>query len=244
MTSNATLCLHRGSNLVDYGAVQAAICPPSTPTYCPIPHDLLVDTTLTTIKEFGLDITNVRHALSADQTSYFGVLDVVSRHPDFCVAVGIRNDSAKRFPAALAIGTRVFCCDNLAFSSQLVVARRHTKHIRRDLAGLISQAFGKLGDSIYAEADRLARYQLTALRERDARFLMIEGLRQRAWGPTAIPKIFQHWHEPAYAEFRDKTVYRFHNAVTEYGKTLAADKLVRCTRKLKGLCDLALTFAA
>jgi len=58
--------------------------------------------------------------------------------------LGIRNSHDKTFPASLVDGALVFVCDNLSFSGEIRVTRKHTRFIRRDLVTLVQGPIGKL----------------------------------------------------------------------------------------------------
>ena len=65
---------------------------------------------------------------------------------DYAFVVGLRNSHDQSFPASLVIGSAVFVCDNLAFSGEVVLARRHTRFIVRDLPEMVDRAGGRLGE--------------------------------------------------------------------------------------------------
>ena len=44
------------------------------------------------------------------------------------------------------VGAAVFVCDNLSFSGDVKLARRHTAHVERDLPQLVSRAVGRLAE--------------------------------------------------------------------------------------------------
>ena len=60
--------------------------------------------------------------------------------------LGLRNSHDKTFPAGIVAGSAVFICDNLAFSGEVKLARKHTTHITRDLPRLVQSAVGQLMD--------------------------------------------------------------------------------------------------
>ena len=81
-----------------------------------------------------MTVVNQAHGLWGDGARYFGLLEVHngSTDRDYGLVVGLRNSHDKSFPAAIALGAAVFCCDNLSFSSEVTLARRHTRYIERD----------------------------------------------------------------------------------------------------------------
>jgi len=58
--------------------------------------------------------------------------------------LGLRNSNNKRFAAGMVIGIAPFVCDNLAFSGEVKLARKHTVHIKRDLPMMIDEKLDRL----------------------------------------------------------------------------------------------------
>ena len=60
----------------------------------------------------------------------FGLLEVANcqQTEDYAYVLGLRNSHDKRFPAGLAVGASVFVCDNLSFSGEIKIGRKHTRH--------------------------------------------------------------------------------------------------------------------
>jgi hypothetical protein len=112
-------------------------------------------------------------------------------------------------------------CDNLCFSGEVVLARRHTVYIQRDLPELVSRAVGQLGDLRRQQEERLAAYKTTQLERRDAHHLLIEALRMNVLPATRLPV-----------------------AVKEAIKGWKFDALPRRTQALHGLLDGACGLAA
>ena len=58
--------------------------------------------------------------------------------------LGLRNSNNKRFAAGVVIGIAPFVCDNLAFSGEVKLARKHTVYIKRDLPMMIDKKLDRL----------------------------------------------------------------------------------------------------
>ncbi len=123
------LCLHCGARHVERRAVEAAATPAASPTWVPVPHHRLLEQVETTLESGGLEVVNEAHALWNDGLRYFALLEVQNGQPhdDYGLVVGLRNSHDKSFPAAIALGSATFVCDNLAFSGEVTIARRHTR---------------------------------------------------------------------------------------------------------------------
>jgi hypothetical protein len=179
--------------------------------------------------------------LTHDGARYFGLLQVAngSNADDFGLVVGLRNSHDKSFPAALVLGASVFVCDNLSFSGEVKLARKHTAHIERDLPQLVERAVGLLSDLRNTQESRFATYQGHELSAGQAHDLVIQALDARVVPVTKIPDVLTEWREPRHAEFREgRTAWRLFNAFTEILKGNLGE-LPRRTQALHGLMDAA-----
>jgi hypothetical protein len=207
----------------------------------PIPHDRLLEGVQATLERSGLRVVTEAHGLTRDGNRYFGLLQVANGHADkdFGLVVGLRNSHDKSFPAGLVIGAAVFVCDNLSFSGEVQLSRKHTAHVERDLPSLIERAVGRLGDLRRTQDQRFDAYKQSELEDGDAHDLVIQALDARVLPVTCIPQVLQEWRQPRHPEFRDgKTGWRLFNAFTEALKG-NLDALPRRTQALHGLLDAA-----
>lgn len=109
------LILHCGARHVERDLVEHADTPAPSNTWVPVPHYRLLEQIESTLVAGGLTVTNQAHALWNEGQRYFGLLEVTNGHAcaDYGLVVGLRNSHDKTFPAAIALGSCVFVCDNL-----------------------------------------------------------------------------------------------------------------------------------
>jgi hypothetical protein len=92
-------------------------------------HAQVLDAVRGTLEDAGYSITRQQLSLTKEGGRFFGTLDLSASVLDgVTLAVGIRNSIDKSFPIGFAAGSRVFVCDNLAFHSEIVVNRKHTRY--------------------------------------------------------------------------------------------------------------------
>src|SRR5438552_10669000 len=133
MTTETKLCLHAGGKLATLDEVRAVASPPPEGAWHPVAHARVLETAAETLTGAGYAVRNQQLALARDGKRFFGVLDLESPLAEgIGLSVGVRNSIDKSFPLGFAAGSRVFVCDNLAFSAELMVRRKHTKHGERD----------------------------------------------------------------------------------------------------------------
>lgn len=235
------LMLHVGAHAATLEDVERVPTPDATDTWTPVPHRDVVGLVRQELVTAGFRVTQEQHGLWSEGAKYFGLLELeLLDHKglcDYALMVGLRNSHDKSFPAGLAVGSRVFVCDNLSFSGEIVISRKHTNRIRFDLPGLVSRAVGKLNEHSRTQDERIAAYKGAALTNADACELIVRAARLRAIPQTTILDVEKEWREPRYPAFEPRTVWSLENAVTEVLKGRSALELPRRTLSLHGLLD-------
>ena len=136
------LTLHCGAHSVSRDRVLNSVTPDNTDTHYPIAHGELLDRLGNVVSSANMRIKHEAHGLTHGDNRYFGLIELESDSDaaGHGTVVGIRNSHDKAFSAGLVLGSRVFVCDNLAFSGEVVLARKHTKNIlAHGFAGLIER---------------------------------------------------------------------------------------------------------
>ncbi len=238
----ARLMLHRGAYSANRDEVARVVTPDRTRSWVPVPHHTLLDGVQGALERAGLTVTQENHGLGRDGNRLFSLFRVTdgSDPGDFALTVGVRNSHDQSFPAGLVIGATVFVCDNLSFSGEVRLARKHTSHIARDLPQLIDVAVGRLGDLRRSQELRFAAYKQHDLSDAAAHDLLVQVLDARVLPVTKLPLALSEWRAPRHSEFREgKTAWRLFNAVTEAAKGGDIQTLPRRTQALHGLMDAA-----
>ena len=112
----------------------------------------------------------------------------------------------------------MFVCDNLAFSGEIKIGRRHTKHIHDELPALVAGAMRQVVVHQAWQDQRYDAYKGTELSSSDAVDLLVDFHRVHGilpWG--AVLCAIEEWHEPSFKDHaaHGATVWRLMNAVTE-----------------------------
>ncbi|MCA9085867.1 MAG: hypothetical protein KDA81_17530, partial [Planctomycetaceae bacterium] len=81
-----------------------------------------------TLDHAGFQVRRSQLSVSNNNHRFFGVLDIHTPLAEgVSLSVGVRNSNDKSFPIGFCVGNRTFVCDNLAFSSEVVISKRHTR---------------------------------------------------------------------------------------------------------------------
>jgi hypothetical protein len=241
---NLNLVVHAGGIRVDREGIQKAQTPRAQGIWRPIPHIRLLGEVQKTLERSGLKVTAEAHALSHEGNRYFGLMQLAggdgASASDYGFVVGLRNSHDKSFPAGLAVGSGVFVCDNLAFSGEIEIARKHTTNINRDLPNLIERAVGRIGDARIQQDRRIAAYKTTELSDAQAHDFLIRSVDAQVIANRRITDVLQEWRSPRHPEFAEgRTAWRLFNAYTEILKDANLFERPKTTQALHGLMDTA-----
>ncbi|MBW3541542.1 MAG: hypothetical protein KY476_14840 [Planctomycetes bacterium] len=220
----ATLINHTGAREVTLNELAMIEAPPPTKTWYPIAHFDVYRTVAQTLQSAGYDVGKERFSVARDGHRFFGTLDLQNRITEgIGLAVGIRNSTDKSFPIGFCCGQRVFVCDNLAFTSEIVVSKKHTRFGQdRYLEGL-SKAVASLGQYREAQGHWINRLRSARLSAEAADSLILRSYEEELIGPRLLPKVLGEWRKPSYEEFTDGSAWSLWNAFTSVlGRTTQA----------------------
>ena len=232
------LMLHCGASAVDRVEVARVSTPRPTVTWTPIPHVTLIETVENALRSTGLKIGNQVHSLNQGGARYFGLTEVHGPDDarDYALVLGLRNSHDKSFPVGLVAGASVFVCDNLSFSGEVRLTRKHTVHLQRDLPQLVGRGVGQLMQLWGHQGQRIDAYKNYRLRDKAAHDLVIRAVDVGAATNRMIPSVIKEWREPSYPEFEDRSAWSLFNAFKEILKGNLPE-LPKRTEVLHGLFD-------
>ena len=239
-TPSPGMLLHCGAETVTREQLFAVPTPRGTDTWFPLSHRTILGEIETQLKATGFQVEDECHALSHDGARYFGVLSVTTKErdrSDFGWVVGLRNSHDQMYPAGLVAGTRVFVCDNLAFSGEVRISRKHTKYAYRDLRHLTARAVGQLGDRFRGLDRRIKAYKAEAVPDWLAHDVTIRAVDCAAITSAQIPEVLKEWRTPSHADFEPRNAWSLFNAFTEAHKSVNPHTALLRGEALYGLFD-------
>ena len=112
----------------------------------------------------------------------------------------------------------MICCDNLAFSGEVTMRRKHTLNVFRDLPDLIYRMLGQVVAMRERTDDEIATMKVRHLQPAAAHHLMVEAIRSNVLPASRLPKVIEAWEEPTHEEFAPRTALSLFSAFTEVAK--------------------------
>ena len=232
------LVLHCGAGKVSRADLMNVATPMATETWRPVPHYEVAELVANEAGRRGYEIVKEEYGLTASGEKMFGVLRFKPENTgvEYTRALGIRNSHNKQFALGLAAGMSVFCCDNLSFSGDITIHRKHTSGI--EIGELIPQAFEKLAYQYVRLEERIGGMKLEAVSIDQARVITVMAAEIRAIPSCDIIEVLNEFKQPRHEEFREPTKWSLYNSFTETAKKYSAARADCCYRQLAELFDM------
>lgn len=194
--------------------------------HCPVPFFETVDLVTNTLNLQGFNVIKEEFVCNRERTRMFGVMAVspdrtvlegeyIPKDAEF--VIGLRRSVDESIPAGIVLGSRVFCCSNLAFSGEVKLQTRQTTHIRARMPGMVSAAIQQLPQMMQHEVKRIERMKDTRMTRPDQQLMMVELYKRGALNPQQLGKAVDELDLPSFdthAEYQDRMFFAF-NAATQ-----------------------------
>jgi hypothetical protein len=216
-----SLSVHRGGNVVTRDDLALVPAPEATESYIPVPHDHLADTLSTIGQDIlkGYRLEKEQYALSRNGNQMFGVLVFKSDDFELGLSVGFRNSYNKSMAIGIAIGADVFVCDNLAFTGDITVLRKHTTNVWSSLEDIVISTLYRSQKNFHRITEDAERLKSRMLDDHEAFRMMGLLFGHNVLTLRQLSAVKKEWLHPSYEAFKPRTVWSFYNACTETLKT-------------------------
>jgi hypothetical protein len=216
-----TLLVQKGGHIVTKDELSMVPVPEATESYIPVPHTHLLDTLSTIGKDIltGFTPAKEQYALARNGNQMFGVITFKGDRDDLGLSIGFRNSYDKSMAVGIAIGASVLVCDNLAFTGDVSILRKHTANVWSSLEDLAISTLYRSQKNFQKIAEDAEALKGRGLSDKEAFKLMglLYGKRVVTLRQLSFLKL--EWLTPTHDEFRPRNRWSFYNACTEVLKT-------------------------
>jgi hypothetical protein len=101
-----------------------------TETWFPLSHSQVLGSVVQALDAAGFGVKSMAFAVTPDDVRFFGALQLQAEIlPGVGLAIGVRNSTDKSMPIGFCCGQSVFVCDNLGFTSEVVITRKRIRDV-------------------------------------------------------------------------------------------------------------------
>lgn len=239
---NSTLVAHVDSQLVTLADLERIPAPaPMGRRHYPVSHKDLVAATRVELEKVGLEPYKEQYAVSKNGLKLFATWDLAPTtdkglvlipervRGDRGLAFGFRHGNDQSMAIEMVCGSRVFVCDNMAFSGDSIILHRmHTKNVH--LRDEVGRGITKMLDGYSNFEANMERLENSPLTEEQAKALLIDAfMKIKVLAPKYLRPTFE-WYFRKYEQAPDcapRTAYGLLNAFTRTLKDEVKSQVVR-----------------
>lgn len=236
-----SLCLHAGAHHIDRAALAALPVPPAMGSRHVI-RPFIADVEMIDgyLNDHGFILTDQSFGVKTNDgvpTQFFGAMEIKARtyecgdgrtdyipaatakadDKSFALTIGLRGSYDQTLPRGIAVGSRVFVCDNLAFSGEVSVYAKQTTNIGTRIEALLKDAISRIPAMAEQQTQRFDAYRNYTLSKQRGDAALIECVRLGILNAKDIGKAIKEWDEPSHVEHsaEGRTAWTLFNSVTE-----------------------------
>jgi hypothetical protein len=214
----SALVLHAGAFASTIEEVKAVPVPRNTDTYEAISHINIIDAVMTCADQYNLPVKSAKYGLTKDGSRMFGVVDFEAGSLEgMGWMIGFRNSYDKSMAAGICSGTRVFVCDNMAFSGEFNVTRKHIPG--NEFIMEIRSSFSSLPANLEQIAESVNLMKAQYIEPDYAKLFIFEAVNRGYIPASQLTEVWKEYTEPRHEEFIDPTKHNLLMAFTENAKS-------------------------
>lgn len=199
-------------------------------THQPVPHAVLVSAMRATVLAQGYTIARQELGLGRRGKRLFGVMDLEPpankvRRGDRGLSIGFRNSTDETLAIRVVAGARVFVCDNLCLSGDMIaLKRRNIKSL--DLASALAAGFKRYVAHAHALDLQITDLQEASLSDHGARAKLYALFADKTLPMRLFRPVYQNYFEPSESmtDCQPRTWWGLHNACTRALKLVSRQR--------------------
>jgi hypothetical protein len=208
--------------------------PEETNTYTPVGHLELIEKVDGIARELlHRDLYRESFGLAKDGQRMFGVLTYKNGEDgDMGLSIGIRNSYDKSMSIGVAMGGRVFVCDNLAISGEIRIVRKHTAGVWQSIEDMTISTLFKhrpVWEQLQEDVETMKQVKISDIHGHEMLGRLIGA---NVLTPTQITPAYREWDNPSMEEFYPRTLWSLYNAVNQALKTSPVNQIMERHRLL------------
>jgi hypothetical protein len=230
---------------VDPVGLSECATPKGTTTWEPVKHGWLYLRVRDAIRAKGFRIGREDLQVNRDGKEFFGILNLEPPEGlDWGLSVGIRNTNNKRASAGVCLGTNVIVCDNLQFTAEHVLLRKHHVGTYDVLDEGVIDIMRHLPEFQAKQEEKVAKMKARHISAMTRDHLLVNCMRVGAIRPTQVLPIIQETkvQNSKNPDAFGTTIWALYNGVTWVTKPdflrnpdTAASRSIRMNREFHNL---------
>tara|TARA_R100000655_G_scaffold108782_1_gene161467 strand:- start:2155 stop:3024 length:870 start_codon:yes stop_codon:yes gene_type:complete len=154
-----------------------------------------------------MTVMNIRHSSLGD---HVGGLETHRQ-------LFIQNSYDKSLSIRLITGIEICICTNGMTMGHVEneIRRKQTKNVDGDIYGIVYGGIDRILGEFKSQDETVHQLQNTEMTNRMADHIIMDAMRADVINPAGVKDVWEKWHNPNYAEYKDRNAWSLANAFTE-----------------------------
>lgn len=222
-------------NKINFDQLKAIKTPePMGSKHRPVPHHELVEMARRELDNNGFTIEQEEFGISEggmNLFSGFALRKSDMQDEERTLVMGLRNSHTQKLATSMCIGTSMMVCENLCFSSDIKLSRKHVGNIINDLPPMFNKGILSIQETWDNQTKRIDTYKQT---EADEVSVLNKLVKAGLVKQGKLGELFDlienggasvNGTKGAFSEYRG-TLWNLYNAITESYKTASETNLM------------------
>lgn len=222
--ATASLTLHKGARRVERPELNAVPCPTFDPhsRWRPVAHGAVLQMAESAIQSAGFGVQKMELGLSRCDQKFWGTF-VLDHQMVEGVSLSMLVSSSTDMTIALraGFGSRVWACDNGAWTAERTISRKHTIHSVERYFEAVCKTVSELPQFAQVEGDRITRMMGTPITDQQAESYLLRAFEKGILSHRTLLPALEYWRTAEFPGQQEKTAWRLYNSVSGALKGLA-----------------------
>ena len=241
MEAHSTLITHSGAERITRAELANLPIPAGTKTFKPVHHADLVNTIEEELDARKLTIVKQEYAVMRDGSMLFATLDLsYMKSKETTAALGLRTANDRSMSIQLVAGLRIFLCDNMAMSGDIIALRRkHTSGL--DLPMEIRGAIDRYQGGVKQLMSGVENLKTADVSDNRAKRIIFDAFYEDIMPMRYFDKVSDDYFlakERNDEQLEPRTMWSLHNAFTRHIKELSPARAFAANTQLGQLFKL------
>lgn len=201
--------------MINYEDLAEIPRPERTKTYEPVSHQAVIQTTKDIAQDvIGMTLLRQDISVSKDGNRMFFALSYQNGSGDYNLCIGGRNSYDKSMAVGFAGGGSVVVCDNMMFTGNVVVMRKHTNKVWDDLSAKITQACMEVSNTYLAVQNDAEEMKRRIVSNKRGHEILGSIYGEKILNLSQFGAANRQWNNEDHPYFSERNFWSLYNGVT------------------------------
>lgn len=220
--------MHAGAEVIKYEDLDLIPMPQQTDTYQPVSHFHLAKLIKTISQDLlhGYALRSENYGVAREGQRFFGALSFKNGDTETGLSIGVRNSYDKSMTIGIVAGMSIFVCDNLAFSGDITILRKHSKNVWDEMENQIVSTCYKAAHQYKNIANDVTQLKCIEMTNDQGFAELGKMFGHGLVGPRQAVALKNEWLKPRHEVWQARNAWSLYNCATQVLKDSPVNEIM------------------